>query len=259
MKPITLPQLVAMKGGPGQIWATAYDAWMAGIIDEAVDVILVGDSLGMMVQGKENTLPVTLDEMIYHAKMVRRRTSHAFLVVDMPFLSYQISIEDAIRSAGRIIKETGAQAVKLEGGQEMAPTIQALTARGIPVVGHVGMTPQSVHVFGGFGKQGKDLEAAQRILEDAKAISLAGCFAMVLENIPHDLAAQITKEVPAITIGIGAGGDTDGQVQVFHDLFGLDEAFTPRHAVQFGQLGKQMKELAQEYALEVRSKRLVSK
>ncbi len=258
MKPITLPQLTAMKGVTAQVWATAYDAWMAKILDEVVEVILVGDSLGMVVQGKENTLPVTLDEMIYHTQMVQRNCQRAFLVTDLPFLSYQTSPQEAIRSAGRVLKEAGAQAVKLEGGKEMAETIHALTRVGIPVVGHLGMTPQSVHAFGGFGKQAKDSQGAKRLLEDAQDICAAGAFAFVLENIPHDLAQQVTRAVPALTIGIGAGGDTDGQVQVFHDLFGLYEDFTPRHAVKFGELGKEMKQMAQNYALAVREKKLIS-
>ncbi len=258
MKPININKLRSKKGEERQVWATAYDAWMASIIDGLVDVILVGDSLGMMVQGQDTTLPVTLDEMIYHTKMVARRCKTSFLVADMPFMSYQPSTAMALESAGRLIKEGGAKAVKLEGGFSQTETIQALTRVGIPVVGHLGMTPQSVHAFGGFGKQAKTEDAKKQLLEEATAVTEAGCFALVLENVPHDIAKEVTEAVSAITIGIGAGGDTDGQVQVFHDLFGLDPNFSPKHAVVYGKMGKEMQEITKRYALEVKEKKLIS-
>ena len=219
----------------------------------------MGDSLGNVVQGQNSTLPVTLEEMIYHTKLVRRATKTSLLVADLPFLSYQASLEQGILACGRLVKEAGAQAVKLEGSFELAPLIQALVAMGVPVMAHIGMKPQSVNLYGGFGKQGKDLASHNKMLAEAKALVEAGAFGLLLENIPHDLAAEITSATPAITIGIGAGGETDGQVQVFHDLFGLFDDYSPRHAVPFGQLGKEMKAMAQAYTQAVRDKKLVSK
>ncbi|MDX2471366.1 MAG: 3-methyl-2-oxobutanoate hydroxymethyltransferase [SAR324 cluster bacterium] len=258
MKPINITKLTGKKGTERQVWATAYDAWMASIIDGLVDVILVGDSLGMMVQGQDTTLPVTLDEMIYHTKMVARGCKSSFLVADMPFMSYQVSTSVALESAGRLLKEGGAKAVKLEGGFSQVETIKALTQVGIPVVGHLGMTPQSVHAFGGFGKQAKTENGQKHLLEEALAITEAGCFAVVLENVPHDIARDITQAIGAVTIGIGAGGDTDGQVQVFHDLFGLDPNFSPKHAVVYSQMGTEMQEITKRFAQDVREKKLVS-
>ena len=255
----TLSAQCSKKGQTPVVWATAYDAWGASILDGKVDAILVGDSLGMVVQGHENTLPVTLDEVIYHTKMVARGSKKSFLIADLPFLSYQVSTEEALFSAGRILKESGAQAVKLEGGIRCIPTIKAMVEAGIPVCGHLGMTPQSVHAFGGFGKQAKADDEAKKLIEEAEAISKAGVFAMVLENIPHELAKLVTSSVDCLTIGIGAGGSTDGQVQVFHDLFGLFPDFSPRHAVAYGAMGKEMQDAIDAYAKDVRDKNFISK
>ncbi|MCE9597901.1 MAG: 3-methyl-2-oxobutanoate hydroxymethyltransferase [Spirochaetia bacterium] len=210
---------------------TAYDHTMARLIDRtSVDSILVGDSLGMVVQGKGSTLPVTLDEIIYHASMVRRGTSK-FLVADLPFGSYQVSDEQAVAAAVRLMKECGADAVKLEGAQDFAlEVIRHLTSIGVPVMGHLGFLPQSVHTLGGYSKQGKVFP--EELVEQARALEQAGCFAMVLELVMEDVAAQMTKAVKIPTIGIASGSQTDGQVQVLHDVLGLDPDFRPRHAMR---------------------------
>lgn len=241
------------------VFVTAYDAWMAQMVDEYVDCILVGDSMGMVVQGFDTTLPVTMDEMIYHSRMVARGSSRAFIVADLPFLTYQSSISEAIQSAGRCLKEGGAQAVKLEGGTAVIPHIEAIVSYGIPVMGHLGLTPQSIHAFGGFQKRAKTDEEAERLIADAKKLEEAGAFSMVLENIPHDLAKVVSEAVNVPTIGIGAGPDCDGQVQVFHDLLGFFPDFTPRHAVQFMDGGKQIQRAIKEYAATVRKGELNSK
>jgi len=213
---------------------TAYDATFARMLDEGgADVLLVGDSLGMVVQGQETTLPVTLDEMLYHCRAVARGSKRAHLVGDMPFMSYQVSPEEAVRSAGRFLAEGGMHAVKLEGGAAMAPTIRRIVAAGIPVMGHVGLTPQSVHAMGGFKVQGKREEDAQRVLEDARAVAEAGAYAIVLEGIPSELASHITAELPIATIGIGAGPHCDGQVLVCYDLLGLTAERVPRFVKQY--------------------------
>jgi 3-methyl-2-oxobutanoate hydroxymethyltransferase len=219
------------------VMLTAYDFPFARIVDEAgVDSILVGDSLAMVVQGLENTIPVTMDEMIYHTKMVSRATKNAMVIGDMPYLSYQISTEEAVRNAGRFLKEAGATAVKLEGGREVADKIRALTAAEVPVVGHIGLTPQALYRMGGFKVQGKTEEAAQRLIEDAKILEDAGAFALIVEGVPSDLAARITAEVSIPTIGIGAGPQCDGQVLVLHDLLGLFERFTPKFVKRYANL-----------------------
>ena len=241
------------------VMVTAYDAWSAAIVDVSVDCILVGDSLGMVVQGRENTIPVTLDEMIYHTKMVMRGSEQACVVCDLPFLSYQTSVRDAILSAGRCLKEGCAQAVKLEGGKSIVPQIAGIVESGMPVVGHLGLTPQSINVFGKYGKQAKSDSEAQRLLEEAKAIEEAGVSMIVLESIPHALARQVTVDIGVPTIGIGAGADCDGQVQVFHDLFGLSPGFTPRHAKQYTSSGTDMMRGIGEYAEQVRAKSFMSK
>jgi len=213
---------------------TAYDATFARMLDEGgADILLVGDSLGMVVQGQETTLPVTLDEMLYHCRAVARGSKRAHLVGDMPFMSYQVSAEEAVRSAGRFLAEGGMHAVKLEGGAVMAPTIRRIVAAGIPVMGHVGLTPQSVHAMGGFKVQGKREEDAQRVLEDARAVAEAGAYAIVLEGIPSELASHITAELPIATIGIGAGPHCDGQVLVCYDLLGLTAERVPRFVKQY--------------------------
>jgi 3-methyl-2-oxobutanoate hydroxymethyltransferase len=213
---------------------TAYDATFARMLDEGgADILLVGDSLGMVVQGQETTLPVTMDEMVYHCRAVARGSKRAHLVGDMPFMSYQVSADDALRSAGRFLAEGGMHAVKLEGGVDMAPTIRRIVAAGIPVMGHVGLTPQSVHAMGGFKVQGKREEDAQRVLEGAKAVAEAGAYALVLEGIPSELASRITAELPIPTIGIGAGPHCDGQVLVCYDLLGLTPERVPRFVKQY--------------------------
>jgi len=208
---------------------TAYDYPFARLLDDAgVDIILVGDSVGMTVQGSENTLSVTLEDMIYHTKAVKKGVKRAFLVADMPFMSYQVSIDEALKNAGRLIKEGGAEAVKLEGGVIMQDTVNALVEIGIPVMGHIGLTPQSIHIFGGYKVQGRKPFRAKEIVEDAKALEDAGAFSVVLEGIPLEVAKEITRVLKIATIGIGAGPFCDGQVMVIHDLIGLSGAFKPK-------------------------------
>lgn len=233
---------------------TAWDYAIAQLLDAAgVDIILVGDSLGMVTLGYETTLPVTLDEMLHHAKAVRRGVKQAFVVCDLPFLSYQESLQQAMHSAGRVLKETGAQAVKLEGGHPaIAQTVAHLTAAGIPVMGHVGLTPQSVHLLG-YRQQGKTEEAAERILADAIALEQAGVFALVLEHIPADLARNITQTLTIPTIGIGAGVDCDGQVLVTADLLGLSER-QPPFAKVYANLRQVITQAVQDYSHDVRER-----
>jgi 3-methyl-2-oxobutanoate hydroxymethyltransferase len=213
---------------------TAYDATFARMLDEGgADMLLVGDSLGMVVQGQATTLPVTMDEMLYHCRAVARGSKRAHLVGDMPFMSYQVSAEEAVRNAGRFLAECGMHSVKLEGGADMAKTIRRIVAAGIPVMGHVGLTPQSVHAMGGFRVQGKGVEEAQRVLDDARAVAEAGAFAIVLEGVPAQLASRITAELPIPTIGIGAGPHCDGQVLVCYDLLGLTADRTPKFVKKY--------------------------
>jgi 3-methyl-2-oxobutanoate hydroxymethyltransferase len=227
---VTVQTLKAMTSRSERIaMVTAYDASFARMLDEGgADVLLVGDSLGMVVQGQETTLPVTMDEMLYHCRAVARGSKRAHLVGDMPFMSYQVSPEKALENAGRFLSEGGMHSVKLEGGADMARTIARIVAAGIPVMGHVGLTPQSVHAFGGFKVQGKREEDAQRVLQDAKAVAEAGAYAIVLEGIPAELASRITAELAVPTIGIGAGPHCDGQVLVCYDLLGLTPERVPR-------------------------------
>ena len=216
---------------------TAYDYPLARIMDEAgVDSILVGDSLGMVVLGYESTVPVTMDEMIHHAKAARRGTRYAFLIGDMPFMSYQINRDEAIRNAGRFMKEAGCDAVKLEGGYEVAETSQAIIDAGIPVLGHLGLTPQTISKLGGFKVQGKDAQAAKRIIDQALALEKVGCFAIVLECVPDELAKLVTERLSIPTIGIGAGPHCDGQVLVTHDMVGLFDRFVPKFVKQYTKL-----------------------
>lgn len=216
---------------------TAYDYPFAKIVDEAgIDVILVGDSLGMVVQGLENTLPVTMDEMIYHTKMVTRAVKNAMVIGDMPFLSYQTGIVDAVRNAGRFLKDAGAVAVKMEGGAEVAEHIKAMTRADIPVMAHIGLTPQSIHRMGGYRVQGKTEEAARILLEEARVVEDAGAFSLLLEAIPMDLAKKITEKLVIPTIGIGAGPYCDGQVLVLHDVIGMFERFVPKFVKQYADL-----------------------
>jgi len=253
-KRVTTTELIRMKAAGKRItMLTAYDTLMAGILDQAgIDVLLVGDSVSTVLAGEETTLTATLDQMIYHGRIARRGTSRALVVVDLPFLTYQVSIEDAIRNAGRVMQETGAGGVKLEGGENLAPTIRALVDVGIPVMGHLGFTPQSVHSLGGAKIQGKEASAADRLVSDAKAVEQAGAFAMVLELIPAAVAERVTKAVSIPTIGIGAGIHCDGQVLVTHDMLGLNEGFAPKFLKKYAELGKAMKEAAEQFAADVR-------
>jgi 3-methyl-2-oxobutanoate hydroxymethyltransferase len=233
---------------------TAYDYPTAQIVDQAgIDMILVGDSLGMVVQGKGSTLPVTMDQMIYHTEMVARASQTAMVVGDMPFLSYQAGIEDAVRNAGRFLKEANAECVKLEGGSQMAPVIRAMVDAGIPVVAHIGLTPQYVHMLGGFKVQGKDEAAREKILADARAIQDAGAFSVVVEGVPASLGKEITSQLRIPTIGIGAGPDCDGQVLVLHDLLGLFDRFTPKFVKKYANLREQALTAVKEYRKEVES------
>lgn len=231
---------------------TAYDYPTAQIVDQAgIDMVLVGDSLGMVVQGVSSTLPVTMDEMIYHTKMVSRGTQSAMVVGDMPFLSYQTDKAEAIRNAGRFLKEANAEAVKLEGGSQMAEIIRAIVNAGIPVMAHIGLTPQYVHALGGFKVQGKDAAAREKILADARAVQDAGAFSVVLEAIPASLAREIHEMLHIPTIGIGAGIDCDGQVLVLHDLLGLFDRFTPKFVKKYANLKDQALKAVKEYKQEV--------
>ncbi len=233
---------------------TAYDYLTAKIVDSAgVDAILVGDSLGMVVLGYSSTVPVTLDEMIHHTKAVVRGRERAMVIFDMPFLSYQTGIRDAVLNAGRALKETGCDAVKLEGGVEQAETIRALVDAGIPVMGHIGLQPQSVNVYGGYKLRGKGEEEREKLLKDAKAVEEAGAFAVVLEKIPSDLAKEITENLSIPTIGIGAGKFCDGQVLVFHDMVGLFEEFKPKFVKRYAELGKEARKAVKEFIKEVKS------
>ena len=252
---VTTKDFLAWKReGRKIVTITAYDALFGRLVDEAgVDGVLVGDSLNQVIAGHASTLSATLDQMIYHARMVRRGVRRALLVVDMPFLSYQVSTEDALRNCGRVMKETGAQAVKLEGGVVMAPTVRALTEIGIPVMGHLGLTPQSVHALGGYRVQGKGDEAAARLQADAKALEEAGCFAIVLELVPAPLAERVTRALGIPTIGIGAGPGCDGQVLVLPDLLGLNDTFTPKFLKKYAELAAEVRRAVGAFASEVRS------
>lgn len=254
-KKITLTELRRKKElGQPITMLTAYDYPTARALDEAgLDVILVGDSLGMVVLGYPNTLQVTMEEMLHHCRAVARGTQTAFLVGDMPFMSYQVSIPEAVRNAGRFLQEGGMEAVKLEGGRERAETIRAIVTAGIPVMGHLGLTPQSVHQLGGFRPQGRDAAAARRLLEDALILQEAGCFSLVLESVPKQVAAYITQHLDIPTIGIGAGAACDGQVLVTHDLLGLFDRFTPRFVKQYAQLYPLMRAAFAQYIAEVRN------
>jgi 3-methyl-2-oxobutanoate hydroxymethyltransferase len=252
---MTVPRLSKMKARGERItMVTAYDATFARMLDEAgVDALLVGDSLGMVVQGRDSTLPVTMDEIVYHTRAVARGARYAHIVADMPFLSWQPSVERAIENAGRLLAEGGAHAVKLEGGAEAAETIRRIVGCGIPVMGHIGLTPQSVHAMGGFRVQGKTRQAAVRLRDDALAVAEAGAYAIVLEGIPTDLAAQITADVPVPTIGIGAGPECDGQVLVCYDLLGLTPTLRPKFVKRYAELFEAGVEAARSYCDEVRA------
>ncbi len=248
---MTVPSFVKAKSeGRKLSMLTAYDFTWAGLFDAAgVDSILVGDSLGMVIQGHSTTLPVTLDEIIYHAKCVTRAVRQALVIVDMPFMSFQVSPAQAVENAGRILKETGAAAVKLEGGENQARTITALAEADIPVMAHVGLKPQSVHKFGGMKVQRDE----HRLLADARAAQEAGAFSVLLELVPRDIAAQITRELHVPTIGIGAGPDCNGQVLVSYDMLGLTDGFHPKFVKHFAELRAEATRAAQQFIAEVRS------
>lgn len=234
---------------------TAYDFTAAILVDQAnIDIILVGDSLGMVMLGYPGTTQVTMDEMLHHCKAVARGTTAAFLVGDMPFMSYQADMAEAVRNAGRFLKEAGMDCVKVEGGREMADTVRAIARAGIPVMGHIGLTPQTVSQLGGYRIQGKTAASAQSLLEDALALQAAGCFAIVLEAIPAPVAAAITERLSIPTIGIGAGGGCDGQVLVYHDMLGLYDRLQPRFVKEYGKIGETIVTAVQAYADEVRSR-----
>jgi 3-methyl-2-oxobutanoate hydroxymethyltransferase len=229
---------------------------MARLVDQAgVDMVLVGDSLGMVVQGHADTLPVTLDDMVYHGRCVARGLEQAHLTVDLPFMSYQLSAQQALESAGRLVKEAGAQSVKLEGGERSAEAIALIVSAGIPVVGHVGLTPQSVHAFGGFKVQGRTDSQAEQVLRDAHAVASAGAFCVVLEGMPKDVAERISAELVIPTIGIGAGPHCDGQVLVCNDLLGMDNRFQPKFVKRFASLEEVIVESVRAYAEDVREGR----
>ena len=234
---------------------TAYDYPTAVAMDRAgIDSILVGDSLAMVVLGYENTLPVTMEEMLHHARAVSRGAKSALLVGDMPFMSYQVSAEEALRNAGRFLQQAGMDSVKLEGGRERADAVRAITGAGIPVMGHIGLTPQSVHQLGGFRAQGKTASAAKRLLEDAQILEEAGAFSLVLESVPARLAEYISKQISIPTIGIGAGAGCDGQVLVTHDLLGLFDRFTPKFVRKYANLHEVMNEAFTDYVEDVESR-----
>jgi 3-methyl-2-oxobutanoate hydroxymethyltransferase len=239
---------------------TGYDYPTAVALDRAgIDGILVGDSLGMVVLGYENTIPVTMDEILHHCKAVARGSTTALLIGDMPFMSYQVSVEEALRNAGRLLKEGGMEAIKLEGGRERVNTIRAITSVGIPVMGHIGLTPQSLHAQGGYHVQGRTSNSAKLLLEDAYLLEEAGCFSLVLESIPARLAELISTRINIPTIGIGAGSGCDGQVLVVHDLLGLFDRFTPKFVKKYADIHAEMQRAFSEYIEDVKEKRFPAK
>lgn len=253
-KKVTAPTITRRKDGEKIVAVTAYDYPTTLFADAAgVDVILVGDSLGMVLLGYPTTLPVTMDEMLHHTKACARAKPRALLVADMPYLTYQITLEDAVRNAGRFIQEGGAEAVKIEGGEPVAEVIYRLTSIGIPVMAHLGMTPQSVHAFGGHRVQGRTVSSAKRLTEDAQIVEQAGAFAVVLELIPAELAKEITEQLHIPTIGIGAGPHCDGQIQVLHDLIGLVPGEPFKHTKRYAHVGESITQAVRQYVNEVKS------
>jgi len=241
------------KRGERIVMITCYDYPSARLLEVAgVDILFIGDTLGMTVLGYDSTIPVTMDEMLHHTKAVVRGSTNAHVLADMPFMSYQTSPEDALRNAGRLLKEGGAQSVKLEGGVCVAETVRFIVDAGIPVMGHIGLTPQSIHQLGGYKVQGKTPAAAVRLVNDALALEQAGAYAVVLECVPLELAKTITDRLAIPTIGIGAGPHCDGQVQVFHDLLGLFQGFAPKHAKRYANLGDQITAAVRDYVNDVR-------
>ena len=254
---ITVPHIVKMKQRGEKITClTAYDYSFARILDEAgVEMLLVGDSLGCVVQGGANTLAVTMDEMIYHTRLVTRGRKRALVIGDMPFMSYQVGKDDALRNAGRFFQEAGAEAIKLEGGVAVQESIRAIVDAGMPVMGHIGLTPQSVHQFGGYKIQGRDKERREAVLRDAVAVAEAGAFAVVLEGIPQDLASEISQRLAIPTIGIGAGLQCDGQVLVIHDMLGLFDDFVPKFVKRYADVKQTMLGAVKEFVSEVKERK----
>ena len=252
---VTTATLRAQKAQRQRITAlTAYDHLFAGLLDAAgVDVLLVGDSVATVVQGRDTTVPVTMDQMVYHCEMVARATKRALVVGDLPFLSYQVGVEDALRNAGRMLKEGGAEAVKLEGGSEFAPTVARLVTAGIPVMGHLGLTPQSIHQFGSYRARGRDDTEQRRIVDDARALEQAGAFALVLEKVPAELGRTIATTVAIPVIGIGAGPHTDGQILVTPDLLGLFSKFRPRFVRRYRELATEIGDAVKAYCHDVQN------
>ena len=257
VRPIRVRDLLEKKrNGERIVMLTVYDATMARLLDRAgIDIFLVGDSLGMVIEGHETTLPVTLDAMLHHTRAVARGAKQAFVVADMPFLTYQVTVSEAVRNGGRLIQEGGAAAVKLEGGRAVLEVIERLVDAGVPVMGHLGLMPQHVHQLSGFRMQAKDQRDADRLIEEARMIEQAGAFSLVLESIPDEVAACVTSELGIPTIGIGAGPHCDGQVLVSYDAFGLSDVSVPPFAKQYAKLGDLMLEAAKEYGAEVRDGR----
>ena len=255
-QPVTVPAITARKNSEKKITAlTAYDFSFAKLLDNTeIDILLVGDSLGMVSQGHENTLSVTLEDVLYHTRSVKRGAHRALVVADMPFMSYQVSLEQAVTNAGRLIQEGHAAAVKLEGGERMADRVHAIAQAGIPVMGHVGLTPQSVHQFGGYKIQGKTFLDSKQIKQDAKDLQKAGAFSLVLEGMPEELASEITQDLEIPTIGIGAGAKCDGQILVIHDLLGLNPDFSPKFVKHYAQLADVIQNAVSEFIGEVHSK-----
>jgi 3-methyl-2-oxobutanoate hydroxymethyltransferase len=261
MKKITILDLQKMKDSGEKItMLTAYDYPTARMLDESgVDVLLIGDSVGNVMMGYENTLPVTIDDMVYHTRAVAKARKRALVVADMPYMSYQVSIEEARRNAGRLIQQGGAEAIKLEGGENMEAVIKALSEVDIPVMGHIGLTPQSIHRMGGYKVQGKEERQWQKLLADALAVERAGAFSVVLEAIPHELAKEITATLHIPTIGIGAGVNCDGQVLVINDVLGLSGSFRPKFVKQYVQLEPVIKKAVQEFINEVKEEKFPTK
>ena len=254
LKRITVPSIMKMKGKSPIAVLTAYDALMADILDRSgIDIILVGDSAGMVMGGAENTLAVTIEEMLMYTRSVRRGVNHALLVADMPFLSYQVSTEQAVRNAGRFLQEAGAEAVKLEGGTPVLDTIHRIVSVGIPVMGHLGLTPQSIHQLGGYGIQGKDKILADKLLKEALLLQEAGVFSLVLEKIPARLAKEISDSLQIPTIGIGAGKGCDGQVLVSQDMLGLYDKFKPKFVRRYAELSTEVMNAFIDYIEDVKS------
>ncbi len=256
MKKLSIPELQKKKKeGQKLSMLTAYDASFAKIIDQAgIDIVLVGDSLGMVIQGKKDTLAVTLDEMIYHSRAVSRALQHAHLVCDMPFMSYNSSLDEAVKNCGKVMKNGKCEAIKLEGGEEIAPLVKRLNHAGIPVMGHIGLKPMHVHLMGGYKIQGRDAKGEKRIMKDAKALEKAGAYAIVLEGIPAKLATKISKSLKIPTIGIGSGNGCDGQVLVIYDLLGLYQEFKPKFVRRYANLHEVVTHAVKQYIHDVKAK-----